>query len=101
VPDSEKARSFYGELLDWEFAPGSHADGWQVVDVRPPMGLAGGSADGGRVDMCYKVDDIEAAAELVRKNGGTAGDAEHKPYGLLADCTDNQGIGFQIWHPGE
>lgn len=97
VPDGEKASTFYGDVLGWAFEPGSVPDGWQVSDVRPMIGIAGGSSG---TDLCYQVDDVHAGVERVRKNGGTAGDIERKPYGLMADCVDNQGIRFQLWQPG-
>ncbi|TVT50626.1 glyoxalase, partial [Amycolatopsis rhizosphaerae] len=45
----------------------------------------------------YAVDDLEAALARVRELGGRTGESEHQPYGLTADCTDNQGIEFWLW----
>jgi predicted enzyme related to lactoylglutathione lyase len=98
VRDTAKARAFYGELLGWEFEAGSHADGWQVTGVRPPMGIAGGSSE---IQLCYRIADMEEALAKVRNLGGTAGEAEQKPYGRLATCTDDQGAQFHLWQPGD
>jgi predicted enzyme related to lactoylglutathione lyase len=35
----------------------------------------------------------------VHQHGGQAQDVEQKPYGLLAECVDNQGMRFQLWQP--
>ena len=52
-----------------------------------------------QVQLSYRVDDIAAAVERVRAAGGRAGEPERKPYGLLADCEDNQGATFRLWQP--
>lgn len=95
VPDSAAARAFYGAVLGWRFAPGSVEDGWQVEDVRPGTGLAGGQARGAVVPM-WRVDDVAAAVERVRAAGGTASDPERRPYGTIAECTDDQGVRFYV-----
>ncbi|GAA4299767.1 RNA polymerase sigma factor (sigma-70 family) [Actinomadura luteofluorescens] len=47
VPDIARARSFYGEVLNWEFAPGHTPGGWSVrlggTEVRPMTGMYGGA----------------------------------------------------------
>lgn len=104
VPDRGRATAFYGALLGWEFEGDS-----DPIDVRPMIGIAsgpasvqgGGSGIGGpRNELCYKVDDVHASAEQVRKLGGTTGDVETKPYGALVECTDDQGVRFHMWQPG-
>jgi predicted enzyme related to lactoylglutathione lyase len=44
----------------------------------------------------YRVDDIAAAVERVRAAGGTSTDPERQPYGVTADCADNQGTHFYL-----
>lgn len=92
-PDSRRFRDFYGAVLNWEFTPGSVDDGWQVVDTEPMTGLAGGSERPNAVPM-WRVDDISAALQRVRDAGGTATDAQQQPYGLMSECTDDQGTRF-------
>lgn len=93
VTDSARARAFYGAVLDWRFTPGRVDDGWQVEDVAPMVGLAGGRAPATTVPM-YRVDDAAAAVAAVRAAGGTATDPEAQPYGLSSTCTDDQGTRF-------
>ena len=97
--DDARAKEFYGAVLGWRFAPGSVERGWQVEDVQPMMGLWGDPSGAAEVQLCYRVGDIEAAAERVRQHGGQAGDVTRRPYGLMVDCVDNQGATFQLWQP--
>lgn len=95
VPDSSKARDFYGAVLGWEFSPGHIDDGWQVTNTRPMTGLSGGHAELTVVPM-WRVDDIDAAVARVRAAGGRASDPERQPYGITSDCQDDQGTRFYL-----
>jgi predicted enzyme related to lactoylglutathione lyase len=95
VPDSAKAREFYGLVLGWEFEPGRIDDGWQVTNTHPMTGLSGGHAEFTVVAM-WRVDDIDAAVQRVRAAGGRASDPERQPYGISADCEDDQGTKFWL-----
>jgi predicted enzyme related to lactoylglutathione lyase len=95
VPDSERARTFYGSVLGWRFSPGRVPDGWNVEDVQPMAGMAGG-ADRPTVVPLYRVADVAAAVERVRRAGGTATDPERQPYGVTAVCADDQGTRFYL-----
>ena len=95
VTDSRRARDFYGSVLGWRFAPGRVADGWQVVGTTPPMGLSGGHARATAVPM-WRVADLRAAVGRVTAAGGTATEPRRAPYGLTADCTDDQGTRFYL-----
>ncbi|MGW5049689.1 VOC family protein [Actinokineospora sp. NPDC004072] len=97
VGDAELARDFYGAVLGWTFSPGSVEGGWQV-DGRQ-VGLWAGTGAPPRVDLCFRVADIDAALRAVREHGGTAGAVEDKPYGRFADCVDPEGAAFQLWQP--
>lgn len=99
VPNDERAKEFYRGVLGWQFSTGSIEHGWNVDDVRPPIGLWGSPEQPHEVQLCYRVSDIRAAAERVRQHGGEAGDIDRKPYGLLIECVDNQGAHFQLWQP--
>lgn len=70
APDLEKARAFYAGTFGWSFEPmGPHY--WLFSD-----GVTGGaldqelkpSADG--VRLYFQVEDLEAALDRIRKNGG-------------------------------
>jgi uncharacterized glyoxalase superfamily protein PhnB len=99
VPDDEPARAFYSSVLGWQFEPSDVEHGWNAPTVRPMLGIAGNRQDAPQVELCYRVTDMDAATALVRQHGGQASEAEQKPYGLMADCVDNQGMPFQLWQP--
>jgi uncharacterized glyoxalase superfamily protein PhnB len=96
VPDSAGFRDFYGRVLGWTFEPGRVADGWQVVGTHPMAGAAGGSQRSTTVPM-WTVADIEAAVARVREAGGTVlAEPARQPYGVSAECTDDQGARFYL-----
>jgi predicted enzyme related to lactoylglutathione lyase len=96
VPESDGFRDFYGRVLGWTFEPGRVSDGWQVREAHPMSGAAGGSPRRTTVPM-WTVDDIDAAVARVREAGGTVLDEpSRQPYGLSAECTDDQGSRFYL-----
>ena len=95
MADSGRARDFYGAVLGWRFTPGRIADGWQVEGTTPMAGLSGGHAEATTVPM-WRVADVRAAVARVRAAGGTASEPRQEPYGLTADCTDDQGTRFSL-----
>jgi predicted enzyme related to lactoylglutathione lyase len=95
VMDSRRARDFYGAVLGWRFTPGRIADGWQVEGTTPMAGLSGGHAEATTVPM-WRVADLGEAVGRVRAAGGTAAEPRQEPYGLTADCTDDQGTRFYL-----
>lgn len=109
VPDLERARAFYGRVLGWRFASGQvDARAGQVDDVIPQIGLWSGPQPSGRAVrgavLGFRVDDLDEAVAAVRAHGGTASEPRREPYGLAADCRDNQGLEFylhQLPAPGQ
>jgi predicted enzyme related to lactoylglutathione lyase len=95
VPDSARARAFYGSVLGWNFSPGRVSDGWAVADVFPMTGLSGGHERPTGVPM-WRVADVAAAVGRVRRAGGSATDPERQPYGVTSSCTDDQGTRFYL-----
>jgi predicted enzyme related to lactoylglutathione lyase len=96
VPDSAAFKEFYGHVLSWTFEPGRIADGWGVQNCQPMSGMAGGSDRATTVPM-WTVADIDAAVTRVREAGGTVISAPaRQPYGLMAECTDDQGARFYL-----
>jgi predicted enzyme related to lactoylglutathione lyase len=93
VADSARARAFYGTVFGWDFTPGRSADAWEVLEPVPPIGMSGGHDDAVTVPA-YRVNDIDAAVERVRSAGGTATDPAPQPYGIRAECTDDQSTSF-------
>lgn len=98
VRDSARARAFYGEVLGWRFSSGRVPDGWGVDGVVPMSGMQGGH-DVATVVPMYLVDDVSAAVGRVRAAGGSATEPERQPYGLSADCVDDQGTRFYLFQP--
>ena len=96
VTDSAGFRDFYGRVLGWAFEPGRVTDGWQVVSTHPMAGAAGGSERPTTVPM-WTVTDIDAAVARVREAGGTVlAEPDRQPYGVSAECTDDQGARFYL-----
>src|ERR687894_2405890 len=95
VADTERAKAFYGAVLGWRFSPGPVEDGWQIKGTAPMSGMGGG-ADEPRIQPMFHVEDLDAALAAVRAHGGQAGEPEQQPYGLSAECTDDQGARFWL-----
>jgi predicted enzyme related to lactoylglutathione lyase len=96
--DADLASRFYEAVLQVPFSSG-HPGAWRTEETRPPLSILSSEVAEPEVQLSYRVDDIAAAVERVRAAGGRAGDPERKPYGLLADCEDNQGATFRLWQP--
>jgi uncharacterized glyoxalase superfamily protein PhnB len=100
VPDSQRARDFYEAVLQVRFTS-AHPGAWRTEETSPPIGIRQSEGVEPEVQLSYRVDDIAAAVERVRAAGGRADEPERKPYGLLAECTDNQGATFHLWQPAD
>jgi predicted enzyme related to lactoylglutathione lyase len=98
VPDADRAGAFYGTVLGWEVAPGSVPEGRQVTNTIVPTGIWGGH-EKLTVRCCWQVDDVDEALERVRAAGGSAEPPTDQPYGRLAACVDDQGLGFDLYAP--
>lgn len=94
-PSADAAKTFYEAVLGWQFSPGRTTGHWQLQG----NGMQGGLGSGGQTGwkLMYAVDDLGAAIERVRAQGGRAGEPESQPYGVIADCVDNQGVEFWLW----
>jgi uncharacterized glyoxalase superfamily protein PhnB len=99
VPEAEPAKAFYGAVLGWQFSPGNVEGGWQIEGSGLHGGLWGGPGRRVGWKVMYVVDDLEAARQRVRAQGGQAAEPEVHPYGITADCVDNQGIEFWLNQP--
>lgn len=98
TPDAGRARAFYEAVLGVPFEPGSVPGAWQA-DTSPGFGMWSPAGEAPQVQLCFRVDNLDAALERVRGAGGRAEEADRKPYGLLAECVDDQGVLFQLWQP--
>jgi hypothetical protein len=83
---------------DPSFSPG-HPGTWRTGQTRPPLGIMPSQGAEPGVQLSYRVDDIAAAVERVRAAGGHAGEPALGPFGLFAECADDQGATFHLWQP--
>jgi predicted enzyme related to lactoylglutathione lyase len=96
VPDSTAFKEFYSRLFFWTFEPGRVNDGWGVQGSQPMSGMAGGGRRAVTVPM-WTVADIDAAVSRVIEAGGTVlQQPSRQDYGLMAECTDDQGSRFYL-----
>jgi uncharacterized glyoxalase superfamily protein PhnB len=96
--DAHRAREFYEAVLQVPFSE-SHPGAWRTDETRPPLGIFSSEGAESEVRLSYRVDDIAAALDRVRAAGGHAERPERRPFGLLADCVDDQGATFHLWQP--
>ncbi|MPZ83324.1 MAG: hypothetical protein GEV28_24190 [Actinophytocola sp.] len=90
----DDAKAFHIALLGWELTPGTHENGYNIVNIAPPGGLF--VSRPGPTDLYFQVADIENAADRIRAAGGTAGPAQPNQAGSHAACRDDHGIAFSI-----
>jgi predicted enzyme related to lactoylglutathione lyase len=95
VADPVRTLEFYGAVLGWRWQAGRSPGGWQVEGTTPMIGISGGHAEPAAVPV-WQVADIAAAVVRVRAAGGTATEPHREPYGLMAECTDDQGTRFSL-----
>ena len=98
--DADLARGFYQAVLQVPFSSG-HPGAWRTDQTSPPLAIWSPQGAEPGVQLSYRVDDIVAAVERVRVAGGHADEPERKPYGLLAECVDDQGTTFRLWQPAD
>ncbi len=96
--DTHRAKEFYQAVLRVPFSSG-HPGAWRTEQTRPPLAILPSQGAEPGVQLSYRVDDIAAAAERVREAGGRAAEPRRMPYGLLAECADDQGATFRLWQP--
>jgi len=98
--DAYRAKDFYQAVLQVPFSSG-HPGTWRADQTRPPLGIVPSRGAEPQVQLSYRVDDIAAAVEQVRAAGGRADEPERKPYGMHAECVDDQGVTFRLWQPAD
>jgi predicted enzyme related to lactoylglutathione lyase len=98
--DAQRAKEFYQAVLQVPFSSG-HPGAWRTEQTRPPLGIRSSSGAEPEVQLSYRVDDIAAAVERVRAAGGSADEPKRRPYGLHAECVDDQGTTFRLWQPAD
>ena len=98
APDTGRAKAFYEAVLQVPFSS-AHQGLWRTEATTPPLGIWPSHDAEPAVQLSYRVDDIAAAVERVRAAGGRADEPERRPFGLLTECTDDQGMTFRLWQP--
>src|SRR5215472_10127052 len=98
--DAHGAKEFYEAVLQVPFSSG-HRGAWRTEETTPPLGVLSSEGAEPEVRLSYRVGNIAEAVERVRAAGGRADEPERKPYGLLAECVDNQGATFHLWQPAD
>ena len=98
VADVDRAAEFFSAVLGWRYGPASGPGGRHVEGLSVHHGLWGGFTRS-TLFCCFAVADVAVAAARVRAAGGTAGRPHREPYGLLADCVDDQGVRFAVFEP--
>ena len=98
APDTARAKEFYEAVLQVPFSSG-HRGAWRTDQTSPPLGILSSEGAESGVQLSYRVDDIAAAVRRVRGAGGHADEPVRRPFGLLAECVDDQGATFRLWQP--
>ncbi len=96
--DPHRTMEFYAAVLQVPFTEG-HPGAWRSSETTPPLGVRSSRGAEPEVQLSFRVDDLVAAIERVRAAGGQAAAPQHQPFGLLADCVDDQGVTFRLWQP--
>jgi uncharacterized glyoxalase superfamily protein PhnB len=96
--DPDRAREFYEHVLQIPFSP-AHPGTWRAHQASPPLGIRPSTDAAPQVQLTYRVDDIAAAVERVRAAGGRADEPRRMPFGLHAECADDQGTVFRLVQP--
>jgi uncharacterized glyoxalase superfamily protein PhnB len=98
--EAHRAKEFYEAVLQVPFSSG-HPGAWRTDEIRPPLGIRSSEGAEPEVQLSYRVDDIAAAVERVRAAGGRADEPGRRPFGLFAECVDDQGATFRLWQPAD
>jgi predicted enzyme related to lactoylglutathione lyase len=92
-----QAKAFFEALFGWKFevsGPGSA----HISNTKLPFGFStGGPTD--YSTLYFQVPDIKAMTAKVGALGGSVGNIQENPSGLLVICKDDQGTGFSLWQP--
>jgi predicted enzyme related to lactoylglutathione lyase len=100
LPDVERAATFFSAVLGWRYVAASGPRGRRVEGPTLDHGLWGG-VEPPTLFCCFTVGDIDTATARVVAAGGAAGKPQIEPFGLVAECTDDQGVKFAVFQPPE
>jgi uncharacterized glyoxalase superfamily protein PhnB len=96
TPDVERASTFFTALFGWQIEPGGH-----IANIDPPGGLAvrPGVATESPVTLYFQVPDMDAMCARVLELGGQVTLRTTYESGDNAECTDDQGLRFDLHKP--
>jgi predicted enzyme related to lactoylglutathione lyase len=96
VENTDRARTFYGQLMGWQFETFDRADDYFLTYEG---GGAIHPANGRKGPLVYfGTDDIEASVARVRELRGSANEPREIPgVGRYAECSDPEGNAFGFY----
>ncbi len=96
TPDLARASTFFTSLFSWQIEPGGH-----IANIDPPGGLAvaSGAPTEGPVTLYFQVPDIDSMCARVIELGGQVTLRTTYASGDNAECTDDQGLLFDLFKP--
>lgn len=94
LPDVARAQAFYSTVIGWQIER-TGPQRLRIRDVTPVMGMLGGIADS-TLSLCHAVEHLPTTLERIRAAGGRAGEPVEEPFGLVAECVDNQGTQLAV-----
>lgn len=94
VPDSERAKSFYGKVFGWTYR--SRGDYHHISGSSPGGGILGGEHKAG-IKPSFVVADIKEALRVA----GAEVEAQPSQSGWNATVKDGQGREIGLWQPSE
>jgi predicted enzyme related to lactoylglutathione lyase len=98
VPDARRARNFYGALLGWQFDTTKGDNAW--IQTGGTRGGLHSDDPESRIELYFRVPDIEAAVRRVRELGGEADEpGPAGESGRYTSCRDDQGLRFGLHQP--
>lgn len=100
--DLERAKRFYSAVAGWEFGEMEGYPDYWLFRTSDSSGGGIGTRDqsvGGQVRVYITVDDLDAAVEAAKANGGTviAEPSEVPGQGRFATVNDSEGSTIGLW----
>lgn len=91
VGDTRRTAAFFSLVLGWELEPDD-----SIAGSVPNQAVRASDGEP-TLFLCLSVADAGEAVRRVRAAGGSAAAPEERPYGIVADCVDDQGMPFAVW----
>ena len=96
--DVARATAFFSALFGWQVEPGGH-----IANIDPPGGFAAGdsssSLSAGPVTLYFQVPALDPVCARVVELGGQVLVRTRYDSGDNAECTDDQGLRFDLFVP--